>query len=297
MRIVVSGSSGLIGSALVKRLGADGHEVVRLVRRTPRPGEARWSPADGSIDATALEGADAVVNLAGAGIGDHRWTDDYKRELRNSRLRGTELLATTIAALERPPGVFVSGSAVGYYGASDDEELTEDSPAGDDFLARLCIDWEAAAHAAASPTTRVVTIRTGIVLAKQGGALKKQLLLYKLGLGGRMGSGRQWQSWIALDDEVGAIVHLLRNDISGAVNLTAPTPVTQADFAHTLAHVLHRPAFLPVPAFAPKLVLGGELVDALLLTGQRVLPSVLQASGYTFLHASLEPALRALLAR
>ena len=297
MHVVVTGSSGLIGSALVKRLSADGHRVTRLVRRTPRPGEARWNPGDGTIEAGALDGADAVVNLAGAGIGDHRWTDEYKRELRESRVLGTSLLARTIAALEHPPATLLSGSAIGYYGSRGDEVLDEHSPAGTGFLADISVEWESAASPAADAGVRVVHLRTGIVLARQGGALAKQLLLYKLGLGGKMGSGRQWQSWISLDDEVGAIIHLLASTCVGAVNLTAPAPVTQGEFAKTLGHVLNRPAFLPIPRFGPKLLLGGELADTLLFSGQKVLPVALQSDGFTFRHATLEAALRSVLDR
>lgn len=297
MHVVVTGSSGLIGSALVKRLSADGHEVTRLVRRTPRPGEARWNPAEATIDAGALATADAVVNLAGAGIGDHRWTDEYKQELVDSRLRGTELLATTIAVQQQCPKVFLSGSAIGIYGARDDTPLDESSDVGTGFLADLCVRWEAATAAASAAGIRVAHLRTGIVLSADGGALKKQLPLFKLGLGGKMGSGKQYQSWITIDDEVAAIVYLLTSSDEGAVNLTAPTPVTQAEFAKTLAGVLGRPSFLPIPTFGPKLLLGGELADNLLFTGQRVVPAVLEASSFTFRHTTLEAGLRHVLQR
>ncbi|MEO6123546.1 MAG: TIGR01777 family oxidoreductase [Ilumatobacteraceae bacterium] len=297
MHVVVTGSSGLIGSALAKRLSADGHEVTPMVRRTPRPGEARWSPAEGTIDRGALTTADAVINLSGAGIGDHRWTDEYKRELVDSRLRGTELLAATIAEQGKRPAVFLSGSAIGIYGARDDSPLDESSDVGTGFLADLCVRWEAATAAAAAAGIRVVHLRTGIVLSSDGGALKKQLPLFKLGLGGKMGSGKQFQSWITIDDEVGSIMHLLTSADQGAVNLTAPTPVTQATFAKTLAHVLGRPSFLPIPTFGPKLLLGGELADNLLFTGQRVVPAALEASGYRFQHPTLEAGLRHVLQR
>lgn len=295
MRIVISGSSGLIGTALVARLRTEGHEVVRLVRRTPDAGDAQWDPTAGRLEPAALEGADAVINLAGAGIGDKRWTDDYKNELRESRLRTTDLLASTIARLERRPAVLLSGSAIGIYADRGDEVLDESSAPGAGFLADLCVAWEAATAPAEEAGVRVAHLRTGIVLAKHGGALKKQLPLFKLGLGGRFGSGKQWQSWISLDDEVGAILHLLSADVRGPVNLTAPSPVTAKEFTVTLARVLKRPAFLPIPSFGPKLLLGGELVENLLLTGQQVHPRVLQTSGYAFRHSSLEPALRAIL--
>jgi uncharacterized protein (TIGR01777 family) len=265
-----------------------------LVRRTPGDGQTRWDPAAGHLDAAALDGADAVVNLSGAGIGDKRWTDSYRRELRDSRLKATNLLAGTIASMATPPAVFVSASAIGIYGARGDEELDERSSVGDDFLAQLCVDWEAAAQRAAA-ATRVVTIRTGIVQSPRGGSLKKQLPLFKLGLGSKFGTGKPWQSWISIDDEVGAIIHLLGADVQGPVNLTAPNPVTGAEFARTLGKVLRRPSFLSVPLFAPKIVLGDDLVDALLGSGQRVLPQRLLESGYTFQHSTLESALRALL--
>lgn len=298
MRVVVSGSSGLIGSALCSSLANDGHEVIKLVRRSPvGSGEIKWDPMRGELAEGALTGCDAVVHLAGAGIGDHRWTDEYKAEIRESRTRSTELLATAIAACANGPKVMLSGSAVGYYGDAGDRELDETSAAGSDFLAELCRDWEAATEAAHAAGSRVVHLRTGIVLAAKGGALGKMLPLFKLGLGGRFGNGRQWQSWISLPDEVGAIRHLLTADVHGAVNLTAPTPVTGSEFAKTLGKVLHRPSLFPVPSFGPKLLLGGELVDGLLLSGQRALPRALQASGFAFQHPTLEVALRAVLVR
>lgn len=295
MDVVVTGSSGLIGSALVKKLSVDGHQVTRLVRGTPRPGEARWNPEDGTIDTAALEGAHAVVHLAGAGIGDHRWTDEYKRTLVDSRIRSTELLASTLASLDRKPAVLLSGSAIGIYGPRGDEDLDETSAVGSGFLADLCVSWEAATAAAADAGVRVAHLRTGIVLSAAGGALKKQLPLFKLGLGGKFGSGTQWQSWIAIEDEIGAIVHLLTANVHGAVNLTSPNPVTQAAFTKALGAALHRPTVLPIPKFGPKLLLGGELANALLFTGQKVLPRVLLDTGYTFRHDNLENALRNLL--
>ena len=295
MHIIVSGASGLIGSSLVPALTAAGHTVAPLVRREPKAGEIRWNPAAGELDPAALEGADAIVHLAGAGIGDHRWTDDHKRELIDSRVLSTRLLAERAAA--SGVKVMLSGSAVGYYGHTGDEQLDETAPAGDDFLARLCVDWETAADPAREAGVRVTHIRTGIVLAPKGGALGKMLPLFKLGVGGPFGNGRQWQSWISLPDEVGAIVHLLTHDVAGPVNLTAPNPVTNKEFARTLAKVVHRPSLVPVPRFGPALLLGGELADALLYTGQRVLPAQLQASGYSFQHDTLDVALRAVLGR
>ncbi len=295
MHIVVSGSSGLIGTALVDRLRREGHEVVRLVRRAPGAGEAQWDPAAGKLDAAVIDAADAVINLAGAGIGDHRWTAEYKQEVLRSRTTTTALLARTIAAAAKPPTIFLSGSAIGFYGDTGDTSVDERSAGGDGFLADVCRAWEDAA-APAESATRVVLLRTGIVLSAKGGALKKQLPLFKLGLGGRFGSGKQWQSWISIDDEVGAIIHLLTADVTGPVNLTAPNAVTNAQFAKALAHALHRPSLLPIPAFGPKLLLGGELADALLFDGQRVLPTVLQHSDFTFEHPTLDGALRAVLA-
>jgi uncharacterized protein len=295
MKVLVSGATGLIGSALVERLAADGHQAVRLVRGDPRPGDVVWDPKAGTLAAADLAGIEGVVHLAGAGIADHRWTDEYKREIRSSRLTGTDLLARTIAGLERPPAVLVSGSAIGIYGDRGDEVLDERSPHGTGFLVEVCEAWEAATAPAEDAGVRVAHIRTGIVLSPHGGALKQLLPLFKFGLGGKIGSGKQWQSWIALDDEVGAIVHLLTAGVTGPVNLTAPNPVTNAELSEVLAHVLHRPRFPFVPAFGPKLLLGTELAENLVLTGQQVLPGVLQASGYRFAFEQLEPALRALL--
>ena len=295
MRIVVSGSSGLIGTELLSRLRVAGHEVISLVRRQAGAGEVRWDPAGRQLPDGALDGADAVVNLAGAGINDHRWTDDYKRTLVSSRIAGTELLAAAIGAASSPPAVFVSGSAVGYYGDRGDDVLDEASPAGSGFLADLCVRWERAAAAARSHTTKVATIRTGIVLTPKGGALRKELPLFKLGLGGKFGDGSQWQSWISLDDEVGAIVHLLEHPADGAFNLTAPNPVTNAGMTKAIGEALHRPTILPIPKFGPKLLLGGELTDALLYSSARVVPAALQSSGYEFQHPELLGALRAML--
>lgn len=305
MHIVISGSSGLIGTALTTRLRAGGHQLTRLVRTasTGGPGTAggsgtaSWDPVGGVLDGSVIDGADAVINLSGAGIGDHRWTDDYKRELASSRTATTGLLARTIAAVDRPPAVFLSGSAIGWYGARGDETLDENSSAGTGFLADLCGEWEAATAPAEVAGVRVAHLRTGIVLSPTGGALKKQLPLFKLGLGGKFGTGLQWQSWISLADEVRAIEHLLTADVTGPVNLTAPGAVTGREFSKVLAEVLHRPAFMPIPSFGPKLLLGSELAEALLFTGQRVAPTKLQASGYEFEHETLDVALRAMLTR
>ena len=296
MDVLITGSSGLIGSALRPALQAAGHRPLRLVRgATTDPDAIGWDPKAGSIDAASLEGLDAVVNLAGAGIGDHRWTDAYKREILESRTRTTDLLARTLAGLDRKPSVLLSGSAVGFYGDRGDEELTEQSAPGRDFLAGVCVAWEAAAEPARDAGIRVAHLRTGIVLSPDGGALKKQLPLFKLFLGGRFGGGTQWQSWISIRDEIGAILHLLEHDVAGPVNLTAPHPVTNGDFAKALGRVLGRPSVVPVPSFGPKLVLGAELADSLLFSSQRVRSEALAASGYTFAQPELEGALRDLL--
>jgi uncharacterized protein (TIGR01777 family) len=304
MRVAVTGSSGLIGTALVAACRAAGDEVVRVVRAAPGDagsGAVAWDPPAGTVDAAGLEGLDAVVHLAGAGIGDARWTPERKRLIRESRLVSTDLLARTLASLERPPAVLVSASAVGWYGGRrGDEELDEDSPppVEPDFLAEVCRDWEAATGPAEAAGIRVVHLRTGIVLARQGGVLARLLLPFRLGLGGRTGSGSQWMSWIALDDEVGAIRHIIATgELHGPVNATAPNPVTNLEFARTLARVLGRPAVLPTPLLPLRIRYGNELVQHLLVEGQRVRPARLLATGYEFAHPELGGALRALLDR
>jgi uncharacterized protein (TIGR01777 family) len=299
--VVISGGTGLIGSALARSLEADGHRVARLTRPQSKATSGdtiAWDPAAGTIDGAALDGTDVVVNLAGAGIGDKKWTPARKQEVLDSRLRATSLLARTVAGLISPPAVFVSGSAVGYYGNRGAERLTEDSAPGDDFLAEVCVQWEEAARPAAEAGLRVAWIRTGIVLDPDGGALHQMLLPFKLGLGGRAGSGQQYRSWISLADEVSAIRRII-DDVSlgGPIDVTAPNPVTDAEFAATLARVLHRPAKIPTPMLPLKVVFGGELVQHLLLDGQRVFPEKLLASGFTFAHPDLETALRAVLGK
>ena len=296
MKILITGASGLIGQALTKQLNASGHTTVAAVRREPRRNdEVQWNPATGEMSPSAFDGVDAVVHLAGAGIGDKRWTDSYKMEILQSRTLGTALLADTMASLDKKPSVFLSGSAIGIYGVRDDTELGEDAAIGTGFLADVCRDWEAASASASAAGIRTVLLRTGIVLSPKGGALKKQLPLFKLGLGGKFGNGKQWQSWISITDEVNAIIHLLTSNLSGAVNLTAPNAVTNAEFTRVLASVVSRPAILPIPSFGPKLLLGGELADALLFTGQRVVPNALVADRFHFAHPTLDVALRALL--
>lgn len=296
MRIAITGASGLIGTALTSHLRGNGHETISFVRRpAASPAEISWDPTTGKLNARDLDGIDGVVHLAGAGIGDKRWSDSYKREILESRTRSTELLAQRLTETERRPSVFLSGSAIGIYGPRGDEELDENGSHGTGFLADVCERWERATQPAQAAGIRTAHLRTGIVLATEGGALKKQLPLFKLGLGGRFGNGRQWQSWISITDEVRAISHLLNSKISGAVNLTAPNPVTNAEFTKVLASVMKRPALLPIPSFGPKALLGSELADALLFTGQRVVPKALLADGYAFTHSTLESALRDLL--
>ena len=293
MHVAVTGSSGLLGTALRRALTAEGHRVSRLVRRpSAGPDEISWDPVAGVLDPAALAGVDAVVNLAGAGIGDKRWTDAYKRELLDSRVLTTSLLARTMAAMDTPPAVLLSASAIGIYGDRGDQVLTETSTAGTGFLADICRAWEAATEPAEAAGIRVAHLRTGIVLSREGGALTKMLPLFRMGLGGKMGNGRAYWSWISLEDEIGAIRFLLDNPVSGPVNLTGPEPATNAEFTRTLGSVLHRPTLLPVPSFGPKLLLGGELAEALLFTSARVVPQALADAGYSFRHPDLASALR-----
>ncbi|MFC4051292.1 TIGR01777 family oxidoreductase [Actinomadura syzygii] len=295
MRVTVTGSSGLLGSALTRSLRADGHEVVRLIRREPtRPDEARWSPADGCVEAAALDGADAVVHLAGAGVGDRPWTGAYKRRIRESRLDGTRTIAEAIAAASGPPPVLVCGSAIGYYGDTGGREADEESPLGSGFLAELVRDWEAAAAPARDAGVRVVHPRTGVVLAREGGYLGRTLPLFRLGLGGRLGDGRQWTSWISLPDQVAALRFLIDAEIAGPVNLTAPNPVTNAEYTRTLAALLRRPARVPVPKAALRALLLG-FADEGPLISQRVLPRRLLDAGFRFAHEDVGSALRAVL--
>lgn len=296
MDVAITGSTGLIGKALKQALRDGGHRPIALVRRPGRSeDEIQYDPAAGELDAAALEGIDAVINLAGAGIGDNRWTDKYKKLLVDSRVDTTSLIANTIAGLKTKPSVFLSGSAIGIYGDRGDQVQTESSPSAETFLAELCVQWEAAAQPAIDAGIRTCLLRTGIVLSPRGGALAKQLPLFKLGLGGKFGNGKQYQSWISIDDEVQSIIYLLDSEISGPVNLTAPNPVTGSEFARTLGSVLRRPAILPVPQFGPSTLLGKELTQALLFDSARVEPSVLNASDYAFVHPGLEVALRGIL--
>ncbi len=291
MDVAISGASGLVGSALTTRLKAEGHRPIALVRRTAAGAdEISWDPGNGTVDASSLEGIDAVVHLAGAPIGDKRWSDDRKTVIRHSRTNGTAVLATALAGLDRAPKAFVSGSAIGYYGSRGDEILTEQSSSGDGFLADVCVAWERAASPAVEAGIRTCFARTGIVLSADGGALKKQLPLFKLGLGGRMGSGTQWLGWVSIADEVAALIHLIETDVHGPVNITAPNPCTNLEFTKALGKELGRPTLLPVPLAGPKLLFGSELVEELLLGSQRVSPTVLVDTGFVHRHSTIEAA-------
>ena len=295
MKVAVTGSSGLIGTALVAALRADGHEVIRLVRSAPAaPDEIAWNPrADrGGLDPGSLDGVAAVVHLAAAGAADKRWTPGYQAEIRNSRVRGTRALASALAAMAAPPRVLLSGSAIGWYGDTGGREVTEADPAGSGFLADVVRDWEAAAEGAVRAGIRVVTLRSGLVLSPRGGMLGRMLPLFRLGLGGRIGSGRQVMSWIGLSEWVAIARFLLgRDDISGPVNLTTPSPVTNAEFTSALAAAVHRPAVMLVPVPALKVALGGVSSD--ILSSARVLPRRLLDEGYRFQHPGIAGALAA----
>ena len=294
MLVAVTGASGLIGTALTRRLRAEGHQVLRLTRSRPTgTDQAQWDPAAGALDPDALAKADAVVHLAARNLGEQlRWTARTKRELLSSRVEGTALVARTMAGLAGGPRVLLCASGVGFYGDRGDEVLTEASSGGSGFLAGLCRQWEAAADPAREAGLRVVHLRTGPVQDTAGGGLPKQALMFRLGLGGRLGSGRQWLSWTSLDDIVGAYVHALTHDeLDGPVNNVAPNPVTNAEFTTTLARVLHRPALLPIPEFGPRLVLG-ETADEFLFVSQRAHPVRLLETGFQFRFPELEAALR-----
>jgi len=309
MRIIVSGSSGLVGSALLPALRAKGHKVGRMLRRRAgargaggAPGtsdslDLLWDPIGGSIEAEKLEGVDAIINLAGESIAAGRWTAARKEAIRKSRIGGTQLISETLTRLRRPPRILVSASAIGYYGDRGDEILTETSARGHGFLPAVAVGWESATERAEKLGVRVVHTRFGVILSASGGALAKMLTPFRLGLGGPVGNGRQVLSWIALDDVVGAIEHALaKESLRGPVNTVAPNPVTNLEFTRILARVLGRPAIFPFPAFAARLVFG-EMADALLLASARVKPEALQRSGFTFRFGELEPALRRMLAR
>ncbi|MET9297454.1 TIGR01777 family oxidoreductase [Streptomyces sp. NPDC003077] len=293
MRIAVTGSTGLIGAALTRSLRADGHDVVRLVRRQPRAAdEVAWDPRRQKVDAAGLVGCDAVVHLAGAGVGARRWTEAYKREIRDSRVLGTAAIAEAIASLDTPPRVFVCGSAVGFYGDTGDRPVDESAPPGTGFLPRMCVDWEEAAHPAAEAGVRTVFARTGLVVAREGGAWGRLFPIFRLGLGGRLGDGRQYWSFISLHDHVAALRHLIdTEDLSGPVNLTAPEPVTNREVTAAMGRVLRRPALFAVPAPALRIALGEMAGDV--LGSQRVLPRRLLDSGFSFAFPAIDEAIRA----
>ena len=296
MRVVIAGSSGLIGTSLVPHLRHGGHEVLRLVRRSPRaPDERGWDPPAGQLQNGALDGVDAIVNLCGVGIFDRRWSEAHKQAMKDSRIEPTEVLAA--AAVTYGVGILVSASGVNYYGDTGDREVDETAPLGTGFLAELCQEWEAATIAA-SQSSRVVLLRTGPVLSRSGGMLGRLKPLFSLNLGARAGSGRQFISWISLDDQVGAISFLLEHpEVSGPVNLVGPRPVTNAEFTAALGQALHRPASFVVPAVALKALLGAGVAQELALSGARAVPAVLQRAGYQFQHPTIDEALSAAVGR
>lgn len=295
MKIAITGSSGFIGSALVEALRGDGHDVLRLVRRSAGAGEQEWDPARRSLDPSALVDVDAVVNLAGVNLGDKRWTSAYREKILSSRTDATTTVSETVAALaaDGRPRALLSASAVGYYGDTGDIAVDESGPPGTDFLAGVCQAWEGATGAAESAGVRVVHLRSGVVLSPRGGSLAKQLPLFRLGLGGRLGSGRQYWAWVSLTDHLSAIRFLLdSDDVSGPVNITGPVSATNAEVTRAIGHALHRPTLATVPGFALRLGLGG-MAEPMILAGQRVVPRVLQAAGFTFRHPDIEAAMTA----
>ena len=299
MKILVSGSHGLVGKALVRSLTGDGHEVIRLVRGEHALGspEVGWQPQQGRIDVEHLEGIHGVVHLAGENIASGRWSAEKKKAIRESRVKGTALLSDALARLSRPPSVFLSASAIGYYGDRGDESLTEKSAPGKDFLSSVCVEWEEATRPAVEKGIRTVYTRFGIILDPNEGALGKMLPPFRMGVGGRIGDGKQWMSWIALDDVVNGLKFLIEDElVQGPVNFVAPEPVRNSEFTATLGRILKRPTFFPIPAFGARLAFG-EMADALLLSSQRVEPSVLEDKGFLFTWPTLEPALRHLIHR
>lgn len=297
MKILVSGGTGLIGRALVRLLEKEKHEVTLLARTDAVPApRILWDPQRGQVDARLLEGFHAVVHLAGENIASGRWTPVLKERILESRIRGTYFLSETLATLARPPKVFVCASAIGFYGDRGEERLSEDSAGGEGFLPDVCRAWESACVGASAKGIRVANTRFGVVLSPDGGALKKMLLPFKLGLGGKIGTGRQWWSWVSLEDVVGALRHVLATEsLFGPVNVTAPTPVTNEEFTQALGRALHRPTLLPLPAFAATFALG-EMAKALLLASARVTPKKLLDAGYSFRHPTLASALSPMLA-
>ena len=288
-KVAVTGSSGLIGAALVAQLQSDGYKVLKLVRRPPRAAdEISWDPNKGEIDLKSLEGVDAVFHLAGAGVGDKRWSAAYRSQILNSRLLGTTTIANACEQLQ--PEVFISASAIGYYGETGNREVTEVDRGGDDFLSIVCREWELVANLA--PSVRTIKLRTGLVLDPTGGALGRMIPLFKFGIGGKLGSGKQWWSWITLHDQVRAMIFLMQSEIEGAVNITSPNPVTNKEFTAALAHALKRPAFFPAPAIALRAVLGGFSSEV--LGSKKVMPKVLLDNGFKFEYPFVSNALTAL---
>jgi uncharacterized protein (TIGR01777 family) len=288
-KVAVTGSSGLIGASLVAQLQSDGYKVLKLVRRPPRAAdEVSWDPKKGEIDLKSLEGVDAVFHLAGAGVGDKRWTAAYRSQILNSRLLGTTTIANACEQLQ--PEVFISASAIGYYGETGNREVTEVDRGGDDFLSIVCREWELVANLA--PSVRTIKLRTGLVLDPTGGALGRMIPLFKFGIGGKLGSGKQWWSWITLHDQVRAMIFLMQSEIEGAVNITSPNPVTNKEFTAALAHALKRPAFFPAPAIALRAVLGGFSSEV--LGSKKVMPKVLLDNGFKFEYPFVSNALTAL---
>jgi hypothetical protein len=300
MKIFVSGASGLVGTELSRILRAAGHDVRRLVRLPAQPSsdDVLWNPERGELDKRAIAGANAVINLSGESIAEGRWTGEKKRRIQESRICSTRTLATVISQMVEPPQVFLNASAVGYYGNRGDELLTEEStPGSGSYLPGVCRDWEAATQPAAEKGIRVVLARFGVILSGKGGALKKMLLPFKLGLGGRIGNGRQYMSWVAIDDVIGALMYCLSSaSLRGPVNVVSPHPVTNAEYTATLARVLKRPAISSMPAFAARLIFG-QMADELLLSSQRVDPEKLLSNQYAFRFPTLEPALRHVLGK
>lgn len=293
MDIAVSGSSGLAGRALVSMLEGENHRLIRLVRaRVTGPDQIAWDPASGSIDAGSLEGVDAVIHLAGENISSRRWTPEAKKRIRDSRVTGTRTLASAIGSLSRPPRVFIVASAMGYYGDRGDEILTEQSAPGKGFLAEVCQEWEKAAEPARQKGIRVANLRFGLILSRRGGALKKMLPPFQWGMGGRLGSGRQYMSWVSLADVVRVVSFVMQNStLDGPINTSSPHPVRNCEFTAALGRALHRPTVFPVPAFAAR-ALFGEMADALLLSSARMAPKKLQQAGFHFSHPDIDAALR-----
>lgn len=299
MKILMSGANGLIGNALSKSLTRDGHEIVKLVRRERSVGapEVEWHPNQELIDASQLEDFDVVVHLAGESIASGRWSDEKKKKIVESRVKGTTLLSRAISGLKKPPHLFISASAIGFYGNRGDELLTEESAPGNDFLANVCIKWEDSAKFAESAGIRTIKVRFGIILDTEGGALEKMLTPFRMGVGGKVGDGQQWMSWIALEDVVSGLRFLMEeSSLTGPVNFVAPKPVRNAEFTKTLGSVLSRPTIFPLPAFAARLALG-EMADGLLLSSAKVAPEKLQRAGFTFKYPDLRTALQSILTR